>query len=41
MLETLTRRVERAEDENDCLREAVDGNFRNGKRVEKKSTQNE
>ena len=36
MLETLTRRVERAEDENDYLREAVNGNFKNGKIVEEK-----
>ena len=36
MLETLTRRVERAEDENNHLREAVNGNFKNCKRVEEK-----
>ena len=36
MLETLMRRVKRAEDENNYLREAVNGNFSNGKRVEEK-----
>ena len=36
VLETLIRRVERAEDENDYLSEAVNGNFSNGKRVEEK-----
>ena len=33
MLETLTRRVERAKDGNDYLREAVNDNSGNGKRV--------
>ena len=36
MLLTLTRRVERSEAENDYLREAVNSNFSNGKRVDEK-----
>ena len=36
MLETLTRRVKRAKDENSYLREAVNDNFSNGERVEEK-----
>ena len=36
MLENLTGRVETANDGNGYLREAVDGNFSNGKRVEGK-----
>ena len=35
-METITRRMERAEDGNDIFREAVSGTFSNGERVEEK-----
>ena len=35
-METITRRIERAKDENDILREAASGTFSNGERVEEK-----
>ena len=36
MMEMITKSMKRAEDENDILREAVSGTFRNGERVEEK-----